>query len=229
MTIIKNDTGEVVYYSHIPKSAGTSLQLALQKGYELCFIAPQHKYMKITPQHIDINHIKYFNIEGFIDKSFTITRHPMDRIISEFKYRSNSRSTLLRNILDFDSFVYYFLNEYKSNPEVLGNHITPQTKFILNNTKVFRLEDGMDNIVNTLNTEFGFSKLAMVGNSNVSEPKEISMTKKTKKMIEIFYASDYEQFNYKTNKVKIKHKLGISVMLRAFIYKLASKLAQIGK
>ncbi len=229
MPIIKNEKKELIYFVHIPKAAGSSLGNAIREFYDIGLFSKNKQFMDITPQHLDREQIEYINLNKLIDHSFTVTRHPMDRIISEYKYRSNNRSILLRNLLDFDSFVYYCFNEYKKNKNVLGGHIKPQVEFILKDTRIFKLEEGFDNVIDYLRDVCSLEKISDVSRVNISEPKNIHMTKRTQLDIENFYADDYRYFNYDKTIPSIKNRSIVTIKIKVLAYKSITKLSGLWK
>jgi len=141
----------LVFFSHIPKCAGMSI--------ENCFSHyPTHLknpnlhgknqlQFPCSPQHFHAEIIeKMFSIEAFA-YSFTVVRNPFDRILSEYKFRSDIAQRQSREMLPIDSWLEHSLTEYRKDKYFLDNHLRPQVDFILPQMEIFKLEDGLDSIL----------------------------------------------------------------------------------
>lgn len=88
---VSSDANPVnILFYHVPKNAGsTTEQFFIANGFEEFFGArffkPIRNVLKIAPQHFDSSiYATFTNIESLY--SFAITRNPVDRFISEYRW-----------------------------------------------------------------------------------------------------------------------------------------------
>jgi hypothetical protein len=223
MPIFKNDTGLLIYLIHIPKTAGTSLDKLIGSNYHLALRNSHTKYIDVIPQHLDRSRLEYLGLEKLIDISIAVTRNPLDRLYSEFKYRTSSRSRFTRHFLDFDSFVYYVYRGYKKDSTLFSNHIKPQVDFILDDTIIYKLEDGLELLLSDLKNKFSVANFGEIGFYNRSEQKKIYISNQTYKLVSEMYQKDYEAFGYKLDEPDFKRSnllYWFNVIPRVYLYKL---------
>jgi hypothetical protein len=190
-----NFAGKMVLFSHVPKAGGTSVELSLDQ-YNIGFLnrkfrgeffpcSPQHFHKTMIDLIIDTNKIQYI---------FMTVRHPMSRIISE--YRWNVEYFNLKE--NFNSWGMEMLLRYKNNNFINDNHFRPMVEFLHPNTEVFRLEDGLDVLFSRLRALFPTSNIsqkvpiAMKSSNNISVIPSLEFGKMVKKI----YAEDFEKFGY---------------------------------
>jgi hypothetical protein len=149
--------GQNVLFIHIPKAAGTSVHSWLSEhGAYALYYDGAHKQLPCTPRHFHVDLLKDVLGAGFIDYAFTITRDPLSRAMSEYKWRSAQRPQVVkvRNLkTGFRSVKKYGFEPWferavalnAQDPFHLDNHLRPQVAFsAYPGCKVFRLEDGLD-------------------------------------------------------------------------------------
>ncbi|MGR5167021.1 sulfotransferase family 2 domain-containing protein [Vibrio astriarenae] len=219
MPLIKSNESEWIYYIHIPKTGGTSLDVAIEKHYDLNFKSNSDLF-SIPLHHLEMDMMVELGINKLFQRSFAVVRHPIDRILSEYKYRCKL-NRLTRWILDFDGFVLLSLKEFSENKRILVNHIRPQVDFIDENTKVFKLEDGMARVLDYLREE-GFSKLDEIPHLNKtnSERAKVSLSNCNLVKLYEFYHQDFERLSYKkyASKSITVSRLKKSSIIRMYIY-----------
>jgi chondroitin 4-sulfotransferase 11 len=192
-----------LFFIHIPKTAGTSIEIALDMRKPECFYSENrfNKILKINPQHFiysdlsNILNVKNLNI-------FTVVRNPFDRLVSEFKYvqkTENSNWTDYKN-LNFDSFVDEVLNlDSNMACDIFDNHLMPQYDYIKGGEdiiKIFKYEN-LSEFVDWLFLKT--NDLMILSHERNSEKMHYSFYYKYKKTIDMvaeFYKKDLEYFNY---------------------------------
>lgn len=192
-----------LFFIHIPKTAGTSVELALDIQKSECLYSENrfNRILKINPQHFTYSDLN--SILNFTDlKIFTIVRNPFDRIVSEFKYvqKMENANWLDYKSLDFDSFVDKILNlDSNIARDIFDNHLMTQYDYIKGAediVKIFKYE----------NLQEAFDWLNLITESTLdfkhernSEKMHYSFYYKYKKTIDTvaeFYKKDLEYFNY---------------------------------
>lgn len=159
---------ERVLFSHIPKTAGSSLyvwfyqngwlisNLRLLEGvgtgavfsekFEIWQCQMEKKLpKKVSPQHSTVDVTSHW---GEFTSQFCIVRHPLTRFVSELNYcfPGYCRANKIKKIDDsvirqyVGLFVKKFLNGYRENCEIQDNHIRPQSDFISSDMHVLYFE-----------------------------------------------------------------------------------------
>jgi hypothetical protein len=203
-----------ILQSFIPKSGGTSIINYFQGtgckvsfgNYNNYLAAPDVNILKCPGQHFHYSMLEnMFNMENF-NYSFSIVRNPFARMKSEYVW-AHRDALRAGNAGSFDAFVKFVFDKYPSNPFINHNHIRPQHEFVGPGIKkIFKFEEGLNNIIQALFKEVKISSPAPVDikKSNAGEDylpgglssSTIEMTPETKGMILKFYEKDFESFSY---------------------------------
>ena len=199
MPIFQTENG-LVFYSHIPKCGGMSIEKNLsflpthlknpylhgndQQGFPC---SPQHFHSDII--------LKMFDVSAFY-YSFTVTRHPFNRLISEYRFRSDIAARQKQKMPEINSWIENIFSRYASNKYVLDNHIRPQHEFLLPDMDVMKLEDGMQSIFSQMSKSIDINIPETSAHINKSTGLDISVGFESKELIRSFYASDFETFDY---------------------------------
>jgi len=186
----------------IPKTGGTSVaQFLRHAGFSEHF-GIDHKAVRpamiCPPQHYDYDLISKFVRFERLGYSFAIVRHPISRIISDYKW-ATTKTMMKASNFSFDEWVQRCFNEFDRNEYFLANHIKPQHKFVGPKiSRVFKYEDGLNSIMSEIFNHCNFSMIRPIElpTLNKTTPKEIHMKQETETLIRSFYAKDFEQFGY---------------------------------
>jgi hypothetical protein len=192
-----------LFFIHIPKCAGTTIEKALDIQKEEFFFSKNRfsTLLKVSPQHFTYRNLKIIsNLNKF--KLFTVVRNPYDRIVSEYKYIQNGENEYWADFknITFDTFVekIFLLDEFKRY-DLFDSHFELQYSFIEEGEdliKVFKYE----------NLQEAFDWLNLTTDSTITFPHERNSEKmhysfyyKYRKTIDIVsevYKKDLEYFNY---------------------------------
>lgn len=206
-----------IYFVHIPKCAGTTVEALFEELNFKTFLSPKdyrwvRPYLKVPPTHFDIAMIeKIFVLEKFY--SFAIVRNPYQRMLSDYKWaktirkRSNktewdkikSNREEFFNKLSFEEFCTFCIKQYHADNNFMANHIMPQHRFISSNiNKIFKLEDGLEKAIEEVFADLGLhlSKKLVLPKINASKNEEIEISTKAKQIIYDFYKEDFIKFKY---------------------------------
>jgi hypothetical protein len=215
--ILKNEANpkqqRSILFSHIPKTGGTSIAQVFQSmGFQehYCKNVDIRDFQRVTATHYDYEILdKLFHIEKF-STSFAIVRHPVKRFISDYKWAmsktdyaaNNPQLPSEPNINDWVDFVF---NQYEKNPYFMANHVKPQHLFVGPKIqKVYKFEDGLDvafaNVLATCGIKLTSANPMSQGryNSTSDVVLDTTLTQKSLRRIEAFYAEDFKQFGYET-------------------------------
>jgi len=191
--------GERILFVHIPKTGGSSIEAHfIECGYNVSFIRGVEfgKLIKFdmnngcTPQHMHSELIdRHIGNQNF-DFEFAITRNPIARFYSEFRFRLEQNHRLAQDNVDL--FADTILEKYQTNPFILDNHIRPQNEFLRPSTHTFYLEDGMTPVLDFLSkelTNFDYTRQKFERTS--SDTSGIEMSEKTRTGLNQFYQKDF--------------------------------------
>ena len=200
-----------IYYIHIPKTAGTSIEQIFYKygyfvgsGYfyknkgMLSFLK-KTKYSDISPWHIPIKHLSK-ELKADISKKikFAVVRNPYSRIISDFKFWNKYFEDRKRKKPKSLSNINTFIDEFRDDPLAFDCHFTPMTEYVDNSTHILKFEN--------LSEEFKvFVRIfGLIVNPSDIDKVKVNSTKKTnlefnlssKKFIKEHYKDDFLRFGY---------------------------------
>jgi hypothetical protein len=137
-----------VFFYHIPKTGGSSLEFAMSAiGIQLelwstRIHAKKTEGFPCSPQHW--HRFIIGEIFSSFEHQFTVTRHPVDRLISEYRHRVRLAMDNKQHPLPFSQWVDFVFDKQVKNPYFLDNHIRPQVQFFDETTRLFKFEDGLD-------------------------------------------------------------------------------------
>jgi hypothetical protein len=205
--------GKKILFVHIPKTGGTTIENLLQQaGWHMSLFTDwSNKFPGIpgdecTAQHMHIELLNRFVDWDEISYSFTIVRHPVARLISEFFFqrqyyriydlRPPRRSKRVgRN--EFERWAADRLNKFEQDSFVYDNHLRPQNEFVGAQTIVYKFEDGIEKPLKELFPE-DFAGLDVApryreGNAAAFSPR---ISKKITNQITKTYSGDLLSFGY---------------------------------
>jgi hypothetical protein len=188
---------QLVLFAHIPKTGGSSLDRALQDmgGLRAFFAERGSDYARCTPQHMHAELLEIFIPDAVVDLRFAVIRHPVIRLISEYKMRRAATRERGEEIEDFGPWVEHVFARYETDPYLHDNHIRPQAAFVTEGTELFRHEEGLVAPVDWLARQLGRLPVAL-GHMRRSEPDPIRPEKATLDRIAAFYRDDFHRFGY---------------------------------
>ena len=199
MPIFQSEKG-LVFYAHIPKCGGMSIEQKLSflpthlktpflhgERQQRFPCSPQHFHSEIITRLFDVDALHY---------SFTVTRHPYNRLISEYKFRSDIAKRQSREMPDINNWIENTFKNYAENNFILDNHIRPQGEFLIPGMDVMKLEDGMDAIFARISEALGIDKMPVAAHANKSTEMNLTVSRDSKDLVRDFYKSDLEYFNY---------------------------------
>ena len=208
MPILKA-AGQLIYYAHVPKCAGSSLEHYLEARFgDLAFLDGQYmkqprdqRWNKTSPQHINTEALDRLFPAGFFDASFTVVRHPEARIISAFHFQREVEGTISQNV-PFGEWLEDLMDAREEEPYLHDNHTRPMADIVPDGAKVFHLEHGLDAIIPwfdalTGNTD-GPRAIAKVNERGAygKTGKDVALTDDDRARIAEVFAEDYTRFGY---------------------------------
>ncbi|MFV0385796.1 sulfotransferase family 2 domain-containing protein [Paracoccus sp. (in: a-proteobacteria)] len=201
--------GQLHYFCHVPKCAGTSVEELLQKEFGQLLlldrryldILPEQRWSRSSPQHLTAGDLaRLIPLDRFAS-SFAIVRDPLARTVSAYKhswrYRGLAPGTTLERWFD------EYLSLRTSYPYAFDSHPRPQVDFLLPDARIFRMEDQMDEFLGWLRDSFGLGPDIALQRENTGELRDRDapiekrpVSREFVAKVVDFYAKDYERFGY---------------------------------
>lgn len=194
---------QAVTFLHIPKTGGTTIESWLNetgKYQQVFFSQKKLEDMLVTPQHLGYRTLTELTktLNRPFEYKFAVVRNPFDRIVSEFFYRIKLGSIQLGDNAEslFSPWVIHNLRKYKNTPDVLDNHLRPQTYFVNDDVEVFKFEDGIQNVLNAVGNSIGIQEEVEVKPKKVGEKKKVRWSPNAIKMVLEIYEQDFDRYDY---------------------------------
>lgn len=203
-----------ILYIHVPKTGGTSVEDLLRSyGGRLTMYAPSRGALPCSPQHFHGDLLQTLfgsrsdshvdNLQHDFDFVFMTVRHPMSRLLSEYRYQRSvsvrKKVNPIAHTLTFDLWSRYVLMRSKRNPYYSDNHIRPQFEFSVWNPTIFRLEDGLDAVRQRLDKVTGRESSWVARELKVSTNgagHASRLRSDTRTLIHSYYSQDFDSYGY---------------------------------
>lgn len=191
-------------FIHIPKTGGTAIERYFKAVGLASFYDPDSYRQIRSSLKIPLTHMDYglcdrlFRLE--IIYSFTIVRHPVHRMVSEYKWVVQ-KSALPERVkkYSFSEFLEFAFEMYRQDEDFLSGHLKPQRLFVGEKlSRIFKYETGLNAIVAEVFKEAG---LMLDGKIDVpminsSARLEVKITDADIDAIQKMYADDFALFGY---------------------------------
>lgn len=207
----------LVYYAHVPKCAGSSVEDYLARRFgPLAFLDRRHlaipepaRWSRTSPQHADWAAIERLFPPGFLTAAFAVVRHPLDRAVSAYRFQAEVEGTVPDG-MGFGEWLDAEARARAETPYRSDNHSRPQVDFLPpENTlpcQIFHLEHGLDALIPWLDTlagnQDGPRAMGHANEAGALRRKDIGPVTPTPEdhaKIAKIYAQDFQRLNYTTN------------------------------
>jgi hypothetical protein len=201
--------GKLFYFAHVPKCGGSSIELYLKERFGAIGLV-DHRHLSVperlrwsrtSPQHVDWATLTRFMPEAMFDGVFTVVRHPVARIVSDYVFQIDVEKTVAP-ATSFSDWLRATFAGYASDRYMFDNHIRPQVEFAPEGCTVFHLEHGLDAIIPYIDALVGDENgPRFVGHTNQRRPekgasREAAPSAEDLALIREFYAADFARFGY---------------------------------
>lgn len=195
---------KLAFFCHVPKCAGSAVNRYIEARFgKLAFLdegylADRDPWNRTSPQHIASEDLRKLFPDDFFDVSFTVVRHPVARMLSEYHYLHDLVMSI-PDSLSFSDWLWGIPQTYSKTRWALDNHLRPMCEMVPNSSVVFKLENGLDNVVSFLDA------LA----NDKSGPRSIERTHQRPRTVELavpsvedialierLYSRDFDRFEY---------------------------------
>ncbi len=197
-----------VLFIHIPKTAGMALDSHLTAHSTASIFSERLVMPKgvFGPRHQPARVLTKVFLPEMIDYAFTVVRHPVARLVSEYRYQRRGGPIQLSRFrfMGFNTWLRYSLWRIQSHPNWRGGHFRPQTDYLCFDAQVFRFEDGLPAVMQGVSKATGIDIPFHTPERNVSAPREVRMSQTSLDRIIRTYAADFERFGYSKDLPQIK-------------------------
>lgn len=154
--------GQLIYFAHVPKCAGTAVELYLQARFgPLALRDPRHTlhdprtlWPRSSPQHIDLVSLGRLIPPGFCNASFAVVRHPVDRMLSAYHFQSEVQDVIPPE-QGLSDWLAALPGLMAADPFYADNHCRPMADLVPQGAVVFQLEAGLEPVVDWLDALAG--------------------------------------------------------------------------
>lgn len=199
MPVFTNKAETKVLYVHVPRTGGTYIETLFKaNGFDMALWSTRPKKfgMVCAPQYFHrALYLPLVDLDAFALRFMTV-RHPLDRLLSQYRHAHRRRAIGLLDWLDMVD------HDLPKNPYLIDNHLRPQHEFIDDSLQVFRQEDRFDSAWARLISDehglgFGRFEVPIMRETGKSQrPLTAQETDRLLAVADRFYAADYERFGY---------------------------------
>jgi hypothetical protein len=189
--------GKRILFIQVPKTGGTSVSAALAKlgtkKFDERLTSDKHK---ISERHAHRDQIENEILDMKFDFTFMVTRHPVDRMISEYRYQCRKPGLHRSRIMGFGLWLRYSLARVRKQRGYRDNHFRPQAEFPIHGCQIFKYEDGLEVAIESLNRQLDLAVRLPSTRMNVSPSFDLNVRSADISRITSFYKSDFETYKY---------------------------------
>ncbi len=188
-------------FVHIPKCGGTTVERYLEQYAPLHLFNPNaSSAFRYTPQHFTYEDAAGLFPEGYFSYAFAICRNPYTKIESEYRFQCISKFHRYTDYIEpFPEWISRLFDRLCSDPFFPDNHLRLQRDFVSEKMKIFRLEDGMDSIIEEISSTAGLplpnAKMERQ-NDTSSYGIETPWTDLERETVYKIYKQDFDWFGY---------------------------------
>lgn len=205
--------GKLIYYAHVPKTAGTTIEHYLASRFgKLALLDPQfgqlsevERWSQTSPQHMPEDTRARLLPDNFIDVSFATVRHPATRLRSVFLFQREIAKTISEGT-GFSAWLETIPLTAKTDPHAYDGHTRTMCATVPPEAHVFQIEQGLDQIVSwldkltdTLDAETQMIPRNVLNKRLVFEkraPVNVTLNNDDLDRIATIYEGDYTRFGY---------------------------------
>lgn len=198
-----------VLFMHVPKAGGSSVEAALKRqGQQFLHDKSFHaadRFSAASAQHWHLEIIARLFPMALFDIRFAVVRHPVDRLVSEFKFRRGlkpwARAATRAPGLppepeSFEPWLEDALQHAQEHPFLYDNHLRPQVDFIGPGIEVFHLECGLAPVVARLSEALDCPVTLPKRRKQVSSGPDVTPSRESIDKIHKAYAMDFDALGY---------------------------------
>lgn len=198
---------KAILFVHVPKAGGSAIEnLFAAEGWETTYREGRtgkyshNWYRHCSPQHMHAAPLRETLRLDRFTAIFMVVREPLARFRSEFVMRKPRE--MATDVQSVDEWANRALRLYRANPYAFDNHLRPQSEFLLPGSHVYRLEDGLDAVVQDLNKLYDLglpNRVPRVRESTKTKgvaSRDIELSGELTTRLRAMYAQDLVSFGY---------------------------------
>lgn len=228
---------ELHCFAHVPKCAGTTIEAHLVNRFGPLGLLGTEKGFNVSLQHLTWAQVTSVVPEIWIDSSFAVVRHPLARFVSAYNMRLSQVHPPFPREISITDFLDWAEVRLHKHPALLDNHLRPQVDFMSQETRVFRLEEGLAAVIADLDRIFGARPdLPPLGHHDFHDPETEKLFDVTDRLpagvaerVAQIYAVDYARFDYDPASVQVKLKVlkpGLVKPIKRQAWRMRARLTQ---
>ncbi|MEH6552199.1 MAG: sulfotransferase family 2 domain-containing protein [Pseudomonadales bacterium] len=180
-----------ILFVHIPKTGGTSIEVWLDNLLPMGFYQNGiPDVLRCSPQHLTMHDIRSIFWKVKWDYAFSIVRNPYTRMESEYFYRTSTAE------VTFSDWLLKNLENYLGDNYIFDNHFRPQNEFLGYGLEVFRLEDGLGQVVSKLTDITGLIAPPSEPRINAAHRRSLLWSSEARQLFNQIYTEDFSLLSY---------------------------------
>ncbi|MAC81915.1 MAG: hypothetical protein CML66_28115 [Rhodobacteraceae bacterium] len=201
MPMVLSERGPV-FFAHVPKTGGTSVEHYLYQRFGPLSLNDVNKQANLpgTGLICAVNHLSALDLREMIPAQailvFAMVRDPLERCLSEYAWQQGA-SRMSR--MPFSTWLRVMARCVAIDARAYGNHIRPQDDLVPEQARIFRLEDGFDQMIDRIDTVTASQRPDLaVGHlkPRAGHGPQIRVHREDVALIQSLYARDYARFGY---------------------------------
>ncbi|MCR9061582.1 MAG: sulfotransferase family protein [Rhodobacteraceae bacterium] len=160
MPLVRLPNRKLLYFTHVPKCAGTAVERYLQTRFGAIGLLDESfgrrsnadAWMLSPPQHMPESVRRELLPDTLFDGKFATVRHPATRLRSVFMFQKLVEKSLPERIR-FDRWVETLPRTLALDPYALYGHLRPMAEQVPETARVFHVEHGLTNLVTWLDEQ----------------------------------------------------------------------------
>lgn len=198
--------GKAFLFVHVPKTAGSSVYDTFKRGgwkvHDFDRTYKSNKFRTCPPQHFHAELLQSIYQIDRLSGILQFARHPVDRLLSEYFYRTKKYRGKVPRSLHFPLWWRRVKKKYSVNKFVLDNHLRPQAEFLLKGVMIGKFENDLNqrflnNFLKTAGLPSDLPEFSMV---NKSERASVRLSTSLVEDISDFYQEDFRHFGYSSDR-----------------------------
>ena len=203
---------QLIYFAHVPKCAGTSVEAYLQRRFgalafrdQFHYRDPGPRWTVTSPQHVTAADLERLIPVKYFAARFTVLRHPVPRLVSVFRFQRDWEQRIPPETR-LSAWLEDLRAKGGADPHAFDNHLLPMSAFVPEGTDVFRLEEGLNPVIAWLDRlqgeELAPREMPVINThgglmaKRGSQPAPVTVTPADREMIAELYAEDFSRFGY---------------------------------
>jgi hypothetical protein len=198
---------KTVLFIHVPKTAGSAVHEHLAAHCTANLAHPgRFRDDEFRPKHPTAKVLHQLYVQEMFDHAFMMVRHPVARMVSEYRYQRRRPGLHLSRLrgFGFDIWLQHALWRAARDPDHCAGHFRPQVEYECFNCEVYRHEDGLAPAMAGVTRATGVKLSDDVQPVKVSAFRPVNVSQASLDRIARTYAADFQRYGYAVEVPSIK-------------------------